>query len=333
MPRLRWPILFAILSPFASSAPALAQATGDQVAAAQALFDDGKRLMQEGHYDEGCPKLVESQRLDPGGGTLLAIGLCHEAQGKPATAWGDFSTALGEARKDRRADRESAALEHLRALEEKMPRARILVATRVDGLEIHRDGALVGVAQWGTPLPLDPGVHRFEAHAPGKRAWAMDVTVPAEARMVDVTIPELKDAPELAAPVAPAPPPPPAPAPAPPPARSALRTWGLVTGGGALAFVGVGAGLGLSASSKWNSAKSTCTGDRCTDPNAASLGVSAGNAADVSTVFFTVGGVGVVASVVLLVLSATESPSAARTGVSVTPLVGAVNGLAIGGTL
>ena len=195
MPRVRWPILCATLL---ASSPVFAQATGNDAATAQALFDDGKRLMQEGHYDEGCPKLVESQRLDPGGGTLLAIALCHEGQGKLATAWGHFNEALSEARKDHRADRESAAAEHIRALEAKMPRARIVVAKLVDGLEVRRDGAVVGSAQWGTALPIDPGVHRFQASAPGRQTWEMDVTVPAEARQIDVSIPELKAAPEVA---------------------------------------------------------------------------------------------------------------------------------------
>src|SRR5580704_15970278 len=108
MPSVRWRALGVV---FLLAPSAFAQG-GEDVTTAQALFDDGKRLMQEGRYDDACPKLVESQRLDPGGGTLLAIALCHEAQGKLATAWGDFNIALSEARKDRRPDRETAATQH-----------------------------------------------------------------------------------------------------------------------------------------------------------------------------------------------------------------------------
>src|SRR5664279_1214733 len=95
----------------------VAHAQGADVATAQALFDEGKRLMNAGNFAEGCPKLVESQRLDPGGGTLFAIAICHEGEGKTATAWADYNVALAEARRDNRKDREIAAAEKERALE------------------------------------------------------------------------------------------------------------------------------------------------------------------------------------------------------------------------
>src|SRR5258708_31530603 len=59
---------------------------GDPVAA-QALFDAAKRLVHEGRFAEACPKLEESQKLDPAIGTHYALADCYEKAGRLATAW------------------------------------------------------------------------------------------------------------------------------------------------------------------------------------------------------------------------------------------------------
>ena len=213
MARARWLLLGAALL---ATSTARAQ-SGSDVTTAQALFEEGKRLMQDKHFAEACPKLVESQQLDPGGGTLLAIALCHEGEGRLATAWGDFNLAASEARKDHRTDRETAALGHVRALEPRLTRARIVVAMGVPGLQISRDEKPVGSAELGTPLPIDAGDHTFEARAPGKETWHKTITIAGEGKTVDVTVPILEDEPKPPS-VAPAPVPT-APSAPPPPRR------------------------------------------------------------------------------------------------------------------
>jgi hypothetical protein len=334
------PLLALAATLVASRAFAQETPSGSDVAAAQVLFDEGKRLMAEKHFDQACPKLVESQRLDPGGGTLLAIALCHEGEGKLATAWGDFNVALMQARHDRRPERETAALDHIRALEPRLARLRVVVASPAQGLEVRRDGALVGAAEWGTALPIDPGDHHFEARAPGKVTWQGTVPVNGEGKTIDVAIPALEDAPPpptatptpapTASPTANATPAPPSP-PNEANASSPLRPIAYVTGAVGLVSIGIGAVFGATAQSRWHDAQRACPSNTCTNANDAQLGSDAGSAADLSTVFFAVGGAALVAGVVMFVLAPSDSPHAAA--VRVSPLVGRANGLAIGGDL
>src|SRR5262245_39437134 len=105
-----------------STAPVRAEPTDADKTLAAALFREGKALMDKAEVDKGdyapaCGKLEESQRLDPGGGTILNLALCHEKQGRPATAWAEFIEALGIARRDHRQARIDLAEEHIAKLE------------------------------------------------------------------------------------------------------------------------------------------------------------------------------------------------------------------------
>jgi serine/threonine-protein kinase len=353
MPRARSPRAAAFLlvaAGLASGAPAArAQTSPADAAAAQALFDEAKALMKAGHFDQACPKLEESQRLDAGGGTLLVLGLCYESLGRTGSAWATWNDALSGARSEHRPDREKLAQEHIRALEEKMPRARVNVPTPPRGVEVRRDGELLGPAQWGTAVPIDPGTHAFDATAPGKVPWHESLVVAAERKVYEVNVPELQDAaipppapaPPAPATAAPAPSPPqPVPPPAPPPAPPAsssnpLRTAAFVSGGVAIAARGAGAILTGVASAKWSDAHAACQGTlQCHDPAAVSEGNTAGHDADAATVLWAVGGVGAAAAVLLFVVSAGHGDSAPATSLHVSPLFGGgVGGVAVGGSL
>jgi tetratricopeptide (TPR) repeat protein len=333
---------------------ALAQ-TSANTTGAQALFDEAKALMKAGKYDQACPKLEESQRLDPGGGTLVALALCYEAEGKLGSAWTEWDLALSDARSAHRADREALALKHVEDLDKRVPRLRVVVTSKAPGVEVTRDGAVVPNALWGTPVPVDPGTHPFEAHAPGKQSWSMQVQVPAQPVVLDVTVPELTDAPAAAPVPAPVPPPAPAPAPSPTPAptpssatastpaptpppaehSNPMHTWAWIVGGVGVASLAAGTIFTISASSKWSDAHAACPQVKCRNSAAVSEASDAGTAADLATVFFTAGGILAATSVALFLWpSDSEDAAAGRTSrLHVTPMLGAVNGLSLGGSL
>ncbi|MBX3263797.1 MAG: hypothetical protein KIS78_13820 [Labilithrix sp.] len=149
----------------ARAAPA-APLTDEQVA--QSLFETARALMERGDYARACPMLAESQRLDPGGGTLLNVALCHEGEGKLATAYFELNQAAAQAVKDGRKDREDIARQHLAELAPRLPRLLVRVAApHPEGLAIQIDGAPANVAILDVPTPVDPGKHVVEVSAPG----------------------------------------------------------------------------------------------------------------------------------------------------------------------
>src|ERR1700743_3377203 len=80
--------LAAVASPASAADPA----------AAQALFDEATRLMAQRRLPEACAKFQESQRQDPGIGTLYHFADCEDRLGKTATAWATFLEVASEAK-------------------------------------------------------------------------------------------------------------------------------------------------------------------------------------------------------------------------------------------
>lgn len=238
---------------------ALARAQGAPDAAlAQSLFDEAVRLMGAGRYAEACPKLAESQRLDPGGGTLLNLGLCREKEGKLATAWTVYNAALSQAIKDHREDRELTAKERIAAISQSLAKAVVDVdpaTAKLGGLEITLDGVRVGSAAWGLLTPIDAGTHVVSAGAPGKRPWQATLAVTRDGDQVHVAIPALEDAPKEVRGSGEAP--------AVTSARG-TRTAALVVGGVGIAALAVGSVGGVMAILKRGQSDGECPAGQCT---------------------------------------------------------------------
>jgi hypothetical protein len=290
------------------------RAHAEDATTAQALFEEGRKLMNDGKFAEACPKLAASQKLDPGAGTLLNLATCYDKNGQSATAWATFKEAAASAHQSGHLDWESAANERSKQLEAGLSRLTIVVPPDADvpGLVVERDGRAVDRAEYGVAIPIDPGVHPVEGTAPKKQRWSTTVTVGPNGDRQSVTIPAL--AVEQGSEV-------PAAATTQEPAPSAMahtpdgnatsggstqRTVGLVLGGAGVVGVLVGSVFGLMSKSTHDDALTHCLGTRCTQTGI-DLGDKATTQAAISTVSFVAGGV-LLAGGAVLYFTATEEP-------------------------
>lgn len=253
-------ISFALSLVIALSAIAPAISAQEVTGVAQTLFDEGKKLMKEEKYEQACPKLAESYKLQPFTGTLLNLATCNEKWGKTATAYAQFRDALSASKKEGNSERADYARAHITTLEPKVSHVTITAQTGADvsGVTLSLDGVSVSTAVLGASLPVDPGKHVISVSQPGKKTWTTEVEIGKENDTKSVTIPPLEAEPEK--PKEDKTPPPKVPV-APPPKRDNTPAW--IIGGAGVALVGVGVFTGITASSKWGTRNDNCVGDVC----------------------------------------------------------------------
>jgi hypothetical protein len=300
----------------ASASTARAQASGPGAAAlAEGLFQDAKRLMAEGNFQEACPKLAESHRLDPAGGTALLLGSCHESMKRWASAWAAYKEAEGFAIKDHRSDREQRAKERLREVEVRLGWLRLRVPAALQGAEglRVRVGTLeIPRAAWTSPLPLDPGEYRVSAGLPGGCSWSAEARVDEGGGNVALALPERLDCEATPGAAGPS---------AAPRSSPSLAAYGLL-GAGVLGL-GAGAVLGLRALSKDREADRRCPEVSCADADVVRLSSEARRTARASNVSFVLGATALSAGLLLVLLQRHERAVAVR----VAPSLGASGGL------
>lgn len=336
-----------LLAFVAAARGASGQVTPEQEAAAQSLYDDAWRLMRGGKHAEACPKLEESQRLDPGMGTLFQLASCYENTGRPASAWTSYVDIAGRDRDPKRAKEARKAADRLEA---KLPRLTVRVqpdTASLAGLILKRDGIDLGQAQWGTAIPVDLGEHTVVAEAKGKEPWRAVVRIERLEQREEVIVPTLKDAPPPPALPEPSPadavtPPKPAGAgvapgtevagespPSPRSEGSSRRTAAMVVGGVGLAGLAVGSVFGGLALSQWDTARKAAEDGGCTGPGFKGCNADAKSEQESASTFATVSNIGfiacgaAVAGAAILWLTAPQPGSDAEARLRVAPLIGA----------
>jgi hypothetical protein len=303
-------IVPALLAAFAMPATAHADATPQDQAVAQSLYDQGRALMTAKNFAQACPKLEEAQRLDPSPATEFHLADCYEQVGRTASAWGAFLEVASTSRAAGRPEREKVARERADALAPKMTKLAINVpgAAQVPGLVVKRNGTIVHEGLWGAAVPVDQGPQAIEASAPGKLPWQSQVQATGEGKTASVDVPPLQDAPAAVADQAPAAIRPSSASPGTPSSDTTPSNAGhgntqrivaVAVAGLGVVGVAIGSIFGAGAISKNSDAnKDHCAGNAC-DAAGVSLRQDAVHAGNLSTVAFVVGGVALAGGAVL----------------------------------
>jgi hypothetical protein len=279
-------------------APSLARA---DPATAEALFREGRRLLDVGEYEAACEKLAESQRQDAASGTLINLALCYERQGKLASAWEKYRAAASLARMDGRPDRQQSAEQKAAAIESRVPHLVFRMAgAPPPGLVIQGPSGVLGAGVLDSAIPVDPGSYRITVSAPGYREWTSEllvregesstVAIPALVAVVPATVslPVVNAKIESKrASVEPARPP------VREQPRSEIALW--TVGGLSLAALGVGTYFGVGSLSAYGRAEDACPTHRGCSPEAMSDREEAQSKAWVANVSLGVGLIGAAA--------------------------------------
>ncbi|MGE5182736.1 MAG: hypothetical protein ACM31C_11765 [Acidobacteriota bacterium] len=299
------------------AAPALAQSPEPE-AQAQALFDEGRKLFEDGDIAAACDKFEASDTLDPSVGTELNLGKCRETNGQTATAWAAFRKAAASAKHHGDDKREAEADKRARALEKRLVRLTIHVPadSDVDGLVIEQNGTPIPRGGWNDPVPVDPDEYTITAAAPGRKPWSETVIVRAKDKTVEV--PELerehhahkKREPEHRA------------------TPNKYRGLTIALAGFGIGAAGIATGFAIYSENVENRADVICPMVQCADAHAVDLNHTAQLDGWIANVGWAIGGASLAGAGLAWWLGTSDSEAA----VSIVPVVaGDRTGVAVGG--
>lgn len=277
-----------------------AGAASAQPAPSDPDFEQGRTLLDAGHFAEACSRFKVTYDQKATAGKAFNLSVCEEKQGHllRAVEWMSDGMSLLDAGDERRA----GALDRREGLERRLGRLVVTLAHDAPpGTELTVDGTRIEV---GARTPVDPGRHVIVARAAGREDASSSVDVPESgSKQIEVSPGRERgtEPPPRGAPLAPR---------AAPDGAGQRIAGAAVTGLGVASFVGFGVTAGLVAS-KHSDFQKASAADR---PGLASSGRSLEVAEAVLL------GIGIAASVTGVVVIAT-APRRSSTALSVTPTV------------
>lgn len=290
--------------------------------AAELLFREANKLVEQGKCAEAIPKFEASERADHAIGTLYYLAEAYQCAGRLASAWRTFMIIVNAPSKNGKvSSRLADAEKRAEALEPRLPKLTVIVPeglSKISGIEVFVDDEPLAQSLWNQAVPVDPGVRAVTVKAPGKTPWTSDSSNLKEKDTARVEVPN-----DLQIP------------PFPKQRKVAIAVGGVGLGVGIAAIV-----TGSVALYKNAKAEDACTAidkSKCFKESGALFGTGAqelkytaiglGNA---STILYAVGGAALGTAAILWFTTPSADSAKKDTAVHFTPYVGPGN---VGATL
>ena len=282
---------------------AFADPTEAELAAARILFEEALALEDAGRWEDALERVKKVASVKTTAAVRFHLALCNEKLGHLVAAFNEFGRAEADAAAEASPDSqriEANSQKHASELKERIPTVILHTPPGVADLRVRIDGAPVGSALFGAPIPLDPGAHVVDADAAGYAPFSerLELEERARERTVDLRLVQRRED-------------------VPAPARASSSPWPWITlgvGATSLAAAGVMYGLRASAISDLDAA---CAPGRTQCPDDKSDLHQRGKTYNLmGNVLLGVGVVAVGTSVALFVLAPSKERSGATSGVA-----------------
>lgn len=180
---MRWAVIGVVV---ALAAPARA----DDVKTADEKFEAARKLQAANDQAGACKLFAESYALNPNAiGTILNVGLCAETDGRIATAIRYFSDARDRAREQNLAPQLTAAEDHLKTLEPRVPHLAIAFSESYPDGKLLVANKIVSVVS-ASDILVDPGEVSIVMSAPGRVPYSTTIAI-RESQHKALAIPQL----------------------------------------------------------------------------------------------------------------------------------------------
>src|SRR5580692_4615244 len=145
-----------------------------QLSAARALFIAAEKDEDAERWSDALEKLQRVAQVKLTSGIRYHTALCEEHLGRLIAALTDYKAAANQARAENASDVLRLVDRRVIDSTERIPRVVVVLVPTLPEATVRLDGQPVAA---GVPLPVDPGTHTIDAHAPGRSPSATTVTV------------------------------------------------------------------------------------------------------------------------------------------------------------